>query len=238
VTYWPAALTLVRHGESHGNVANARAYAEKAEHLDLAVNDPSVELSDLGVRQAEALGKRLGDQPATEQPTVVVVSTYVRAQQTADHVLATAGLEHLPRVTDERLRDREQGLLDRLTWYGVRRLYPEEAERRAYLGKFWYRPPGGESWADVALRIRHAIRDIGSDYADERVLVVSHDVPILMARYVLESLTPQAAVELSGQVVNCGMTTYTRGDSRLVLEVFNDATPVEEDADAAVTAHE
>jgi len=238
VTSWPAALTLVRHGESLGNVANERAYATKAEDLDLAVNDPSVELSDLGVRQAEALGKRLADLPAREQPTVAVVSTYVRAQQTADHVLGTAGLERLPRVSDERLRDREQGLLDRLTWYGVRRRYPEEADRRAYLGKFWYRPPGGESWADVALRIRHALRDIRCDHAGERVLVVSHDVPILMARYVLESLTPQQAVELSGRVVNCGMTVYRRSRSGLELEVFNDATPVEDDPEAAVTAHE
>src|SRR5690349_11381361 len=89
VTSWPAVLTLVRHGESLGNVANDQAYATKAESLDLAVNDPSVELSDRGVRQAQALGKRLGDLPAREQPTVVVVSSYVRAQQTADHVLAT-----------------------------------------------------------------------------------------------------------------------------------------------------
>jgi 2,3-bisphosphoglycerate-dependent phosphoglycerate mutase len=238
VSSWPAMLTLVRHGESLGNVANERAYAAKSEDLDLAVNDPSVELSDLGVRQAEALGKRLGDLPATEQPTVVVVSTYVRAQQTTDHVLATAGLEHLPRVADERLRDREQGLLDRLTWYGVRRRYPEEADRRAYLGKFWYRPPGGESWADVALRVRHALRDIRADHAGERVLLVSHDVPILMIRYVLESLTPQEAVELSGQVVNCGMTVYRRVGKGLALQVFNDPTPVEEDDDATVTAHE
>src|SRR4051812_8268533 len=136
-------LTLVRHGESLGNVANERAYAAKAEDLDLAVNDPSVELSDLGVRQAEALGKRIGDLAETEQPTVVVVSTYVRAQQTADHVLATAGLEHLPRVADERLRDREQGLLDRLTWYGVRRHYPEEAERRGGSRHVLLPPPPG-----------------------------------------------------------------------------------------------
>ena len=92
MTSWPAALTLVRHGESLGNVANERAYASKAEQLDLAVNDPSVELSDLGVRQAQALGKRLGDLPSAEEPKAVVVSTYLRAQQTADHVLATAGL--------------------------------------------------------------------------------------------------------------------------------------------------
>lgn len=237
MTRWPDTLTLVRHGESIGNVANERAYATKAERLDLAVNDPSVELSDLGVRQARALGKRLGDLPPDEQPTTVVVSSYVRAQQTADHVLATAGLEHVPRDTDERLRDREQGLLDRLTWYGVRELYPEEAERRSYLGKFWYRPPGGESWADVALRMRHLLRDVRADYGGERVLVVSHDVPILLARYVLESLTPEQAVALSGQVVNCGMTVFRRDGGSLRLETFNDATPVEDD-DALVTAHE
>ena len=238
MTRWPETLTLVRHGESIGNVANERAYATKAERLDLAVNDPSVELSDLGVRQARALGKRLGDLPPDEQPTTLVVSSYVRAQQTADHVLATAGLEHLPREMDERLRDREQGLLDRLTWYGVSELYPEEAERRAYLGKFWYRPPGGESWADVALRMRHLLRDVRADYADERVLVVSHDVPILLARYVLESLTPEQVVALSGQVVNCGMTVFRRDGDGLRLQTFNDATPVEDDADALVTAHE
>ena len=238
MTRWPDTLTLVRHGESLGNVANDRAYAAKAERLELAVNDPSVELSDLGVRQARALGKRLGDLSPHEQPTVVVVSSYERARQTADHMLATAGLEHLPRETDERLRDREQGILDRLTWYGVRRHYPEEAERRAYLGKFWYRPPGGESWADVALRIRDVLRDIRAAHVGEQVLVVSHDVPILLARYVLDRLTPEAAVALSGQVVNCGMTVYRRDGDRMQLDVFNDATPVEEDTDAAVTAHE
>jgi broad specificity phosphatase PhoE len=238
VTLWPSALLLVRHGESLGNVANERAYADHAERLDINVNDPSVELSGLGVRQARALGKRLADLPLDEQPTAVLASPYVRAQQTADVVLATAGLEHLPRAADERLRDREQGVLDRLTSYGIRAHFPEEAQRRSYLGKFWYRPPGGESWADVAQRIRESLRDMRSDYAGERLLVVSHDVPILLTRYVLEHLTPEQAVGLSRQVVNCGLTVYTRDGDRMRLEVFNDATPVEEDAEAVVTAHE
>ena len=63
-------------------------------------------------------------------------------------------------------------------------------------------------------------------------------VDLSMTRYVIESLTPQEAVVLSGQVVNCGMTAYTRAESGLQLAVFNDATPVEDDAGATVTAHE
>lgn len=235
---WPETLTLVRHGESLGNVANAEAYAADADRLDLTVNDSSVELSDLGVRQARALGERIGQLEPAERPTVLVVSAYVRAQQTADHLVDAAGLDDVVRVADERLRDREQGILDRLTGRGIRAEYPAEAERRDYLGKFWYRPPGGESWADVAFRMRAVLRDIGTDFADERVLVVTHDVPILLARYVLEGLTTDEAVGLSRQIVNCGMTTYRRGGSGMWLEKFNDATPVEDDDDAEVTAHE
>jgi probable phosphoglycerate mutase len=235
---WPETLVLVRHGESVGNVANAAAYASRADRLDLSVNDPSVELSDLGVTQATALGERLRELPAAQRPTVAVVSSYVRAQQTADHVLATAGLDGITRLADERLRDREQGILDRLTGRGVRAHYPEEADRRDYLGKFWYRPPGGESWADVAQRIRDVVRDLRTDYAGERVLVITHDVPIVLARYVLEGLTTDEAVALSRTIVNCGMTTYCRDGDAMRLVTFNDATPVASDDEATVTAHD
>ena len=56
--------------------------------------------------------------------------------------------------TDERLRERDFGAFDGMTGAGIREQYPDEAKRRDLLGKFYYRPPGGESWADVALRIR------------------------------------------------------------------------------------
>jgi broad specificity phosphatase PhoE len=230
---------LVRHGESLGNIANTHAYAAGADRLDISVNDPSVELSDLGVRQAQALGARLAQLSSEERPTVVLESSYVRARQTADHVITVAGLDGVTRVTDERLRDREQGILDRLTGRGVRAEFPDVADRRDYLGKFWYRPPGGESWADVALRIRAVLRDMRLDHPDERVLVVTHDVPILLTRYVIEELSTEVVTALSRQVVNCGMTTYQRGsDGRLELSSYNDATPVAEDESAEATAHE
>ena len=61
---------------------------------------------------------------------------------------------------DERLRDRELGVLDRLTRRGVEARHPEEAELRRRLGKFYHRPAGGESWADIALRVRTALADL------------------------------------------------------------------------------
>ena len=235
---WPAALWLVRHGESDGNVANAFARRNHALRLELDVNDIDVPLSQLGRQQAVALGKWFADGDTAQQPTVAVVSPYIRARQTAEIVLETARMAGIPVVYDERFRDREQGVIDRLTGAGLRDAYPEEAKRRDYLGKFWYRPMGGESWADVALRVRAALLELRLAMPDERVLVVSHDVPILIVRYVLERLSAADVAALSGRLPNCSLTRYERDGDKLRLDAFADATPLEEDAEAVVTAHE
>ena len=90
---WPASLWVVRHGESAGNVARDAAEAEGLERLDLSHRDVDVPLSDLGRRQAAALGRWTAQQPADERPTVVWSSPYVRARQSAEIALETAGLD-------------------------------------------------------------------------------------------------------------------------------------------------
>src|SRR5687768_8549943 len=66
---WPESLWIVRHGESSGNVARDRAEAEQLEVIDIAERDVDVPLSDLGKRQAEALGHWTAEQPEDERPT-------------------------------------------------------------------------------------------------------------------------------------------------------------------------
>ena len=89
---------------------------------------------------------------------MVLASTYLRAQQTATAIVEAGGLRGAisRSVVDERLREREFGILDRLTRAGIESRYPEQAEARRRLGKFYHRPPGGESWCDVILRLRSA----------------------------------------------------------------------------------
>jgi broad specificity phosphatase PhoE len=149
----PATLDLVRHAESEGNLADLRAHEAGAAELVLAARDADVELSAGGLRQAEALGRWIAGLPADRAPQVVMASPYRRARQTAEAAIAGGDLG-LPLLLDERLRERELGVFDGLTAIGIRARYPEEAHRRARLGKFYYRPPGGESWTDVALRVR------------------------------------------------------------------------------------
>jgi broad specificity phosphatase PhoE len=228
-------LLLVRHGESEANVAAAQADAAGALRIAVPARDADVALSAVGVDQAEALGRRLRDLPADEAPQALWVSTYRRARSTAEHALAVAGLD-LPTVVDERLRDRELGILDTLTWRGVEQLHPEEAERRAFLGKYYHRPPGGESWADVQLRVRSVLRDIEAAGV-ERVLVVSHDAVVLILRAVLEGIGEADLLELSrtDPVRNASVTREVRQDGRWVAAPVNDISHLE--GEAPVTEH-
>lgn len=236
---WPSALWLVRHGESIGNVANTEARQAQALRLDVDASDSEIGLTEVGAGQAEALGRWMAELPSGELPTQLVVSPYIRTRETARLLIEAAGLHHLPVSVDERLRDREQGVLDRLTGAGFRDKYPEEAVRRDYVGKFWYRPSGGESWADVALRVRAVLLELRLTMPDERILVVTHDVVILVVRYILERLAPVEATQWSGQLANCSLTTFRRaadGDG-MVLERFNDVTALQRSA-TSVTAHD
>jgi broad specificity phosphatase PhoE len=214
---------VVRHGESAGNVARDTAERDRLERIVLDTRDVDVPLSDLGKGQAAALGTWMAERPAEEQPTVVWVSPYVRAMQTAEIALSTAELD-LPLVVDERLREREFGVLDGLTRRGIEVQWPQEAARRTAIGKFYHRPPGGESWTDALLRVRSAVADMRRDCADQRVLVVAHQVVVLLARYVVECMTEQQILEIDkqGDVANCAVTSYVAGSDGLELERYND----------------
>jgi len=216
----PARLWVVRHGESAGNIARERAEAARLDRIDLQHRDVDVPLSDNGEQQAAALGRYL--RTLDEPPTVLWTSPYVRAEQTASIALAQAGLD-LPRVVDERLREREFGVLDGLTGQGIRALFPDEAERRSKIGKFYHRPPGGESWSDVLLRLRAALADLSHQAQGERVLLVAHQVVVLLVRYVLEQMTETQimAIDRQADVANCSVTAYGAQDGRLVLESYN-----------------
>jgi broad specificity phosphatase PhoE len=220
----PCVLTLVRHGESIGNVAREAAEGNSAEVIAVQYRDADVPLSPLGQDQSRALGEWLASLAPAEQPQHIWSSNYLRAWQTADIARAVAGLGARI-LTDERLRDRELGILDRLTRRGVEARYPQEAERKRWLGKMYYRPPGGESWADVALRLRSALAEIDRLDQPWRVMLVAHEAVVLLARYVCEHLDEGQLMQIArvGPVGNASVTILTRqpGESLFTVEVFN-----------------
>jgi len=241
---WPQRVWIVRHGQSAGNVARDRAYATAEPLIDVATRDMDTPLSELGERQAAALGRWFGALPADEQPTVLLCSPYVRAVETAEIVLDGAGIarERLAIQRDERLREKEFGVLDRLTKVGIRQKYPELSDQRAHVGKFYFRPPGGESWCDVILRLRSVLDTITREYRRERVLIVGHQVIVNCLRYLLERMSEAQilAVDRDADVPNCSVTTYEFDPDagragKLVRRLVNFVAPLEA-AGAPVTA--
>ena len=217
-------LWLVRHGESVGNVAASAAQAAGANIIEVGMRDADVPLTGTGQVQAEALGRWLGSLSTAVAPEAVWSSPYRRALETANVAVSSAGLRLVPRI-DERLRDRELGILDLLTPGGVAALQPGEAQRRQWLGKFYYRPPGGESWADLALRVRSILLDLERPQVPARVLLVCHDALILIFRYVCEEMLEADLLSLAaaGSVSNASVTRLVRpeGQVRWTADAFN-----------------
>jgi broad specificity phosphatase PhoE len=218
-----AQLLLVRHGESQGNVAATIAHETGAHVIPVPARDADVELSETGREQALALGRLLAGYP-DESRAVVWSSPYLRARQTAE-LAVTAGGWQTTVLVDERLRDRELGILDMLTSLGVEARLPEEAERRRWLGKFYYRPPGGESWADVALRLRSLLADLDRRHPGQSVMLVCHDAVILLIRYILEGLTEREILDVAAAstILNASVSRFVRPDGTgpWQLESFN-----------------
>ena len=248
---WPARLWVVRHGQSAGNVARDAADLGAHERIAIEGRDVDVPLSPLGERQARALGRWYAAQDETERPDVLLASPYLRAQSTAKLFRAEGGaLPDEPICGDERLREKEFGILDGLTTSGVASLQPEQAEFRRMLGKFYHRPPGGESWCDVILRLRSLMDTVSLHYAERRVMIFAHQVVVLCLRYIVENMDEERilAIDREGDVANCAVTEYcfdpqAGKNGNLLLARYNFTVPVEEqdvpvttDPDPAVAA--
>ena len=230
---WPALLWIARHGQSAGNVARDAAEAAGQVLIDVEFRDIDTPLSDLGVEQSRALGRGFTQLPGHERPQVVLCSPYVRARDTAQLLMEAAGWQagHDVRLrVDERLREKEFGILDRLTKHGIRARYPDLHAQRSHVGKFYFRPPGGESWCDVILRLRSLTEMITREHGGERVLVVAHQVIVNCMRYLVENLDEARILEIDSlaDVPNCGITSYRldAAGGRLVPDLVNFIAPL------------
>ncbi|MFK8024831.1 MAG: histidine phosphatase family protein [Ilumatobacter sp.] len=150
-----ARVVLIRHGQSASNAGGW-----------LSGLDTCGGLTDLGVRQAEALRDRLAAD-MTLAPDRVLVSTMRRAVHTAEIIAAPT--DHEPEQFAD-LIERTSGEAEGLTI----------AEYTAKYGKppwtDWENPlsPGGESGEEFSGRVRSALNRVASEAMGSTVWVVCH----------------------------------------------------------------
>jgi ribonuclease H / adenosylcobalamin/alpha-ribazole phosphatase len=196
----PTVTLLLRHGQTPMSVQ--KRYAGLSD----------VPLTEVGVQQAAAAGKRL----ASVGLTAIVTSPLARAVRTAEQVAAATGA---PVEADEGFRETDFGAWDGLTFAEVRERWP--AELTAWLADPAVAPPGGESLTDVSARVDSALRRVLAGHQGRTVLIVSHVTPIktLVAAALLAP--PLALYRMHLDVAAlCQVDWYADGPA--VLRSFND----------------
>ncbi|MFD8935820.1 histidine phosphatase family protein [Streptomyces sp. NPDC059578] len=218
-----ADLWAVRHGQSTANLAFAAAEAAGST-APVPGRDRDVPLSDLGAAQAEALGDWLAGRAPGAGPDLVVCSPFARARETWQAMAERAAALGTPRpdvLVDERLRDREMGVFELHPPAALRARSPQEAERRELLGEWCYRPPGGEAFTDVAVRVGQFLTDLGRAAPGRRVLVVAHDGVVIALRHVLAGIGATAPEQLP-PVPNASLSHWSGDGDRLRLSAWGD----------------
>ena len=224
---WPALLVVMRHAQSEANLHRERL--ERADspetHVHIATRDVDVPLTDEGRRQAAETGRDLASRYGSFDG--VYVSPYRRTRDTAGLVVAALA-PRPPLIVEERVREREFGVLEGLTRRGVRELHPQEVERKLKVGKYYYRPPGGESYPDVNLRVHSFLGTLVREHAAQRILVVTHSVVVLSFRRLLERLDEDKVLDLDrhDEPKNASLSVYASvagetGGSGLALQEWN-----------------
>ena len=177
-------VIAIRHAESIRNALKKGGAPLTTEQLKAgAASAPDwlIPLSENGVKQAtelsehlrakiSGLGLNLLDSPGS---LTLCTSGFLRCEQTAE--LATKHISsalHSDRVRDIRLRERDAGYAyDMLqSEYDVQFSYTKQHQE--LLGDFFYRPPGGESLADVYNRLSLFFHDLALNFPNKRNLII------------------------------------------------------------------
>ncbi len=186
-----SSLTAVRHGEADA-AAPVGTDPEDGPRPWPNAHDAELALTERGRVQAVAVGRRLAGH--WNDSATVWVSPYLRARQTADLALAELGCPgRAGYVVDERLRERESG-------GRALQVLPEPGQATTRtLACFYDRPPGGEAWTDVILRLRAWLADLDRLAHGRPVVVFAHHQVILLLRHILQDIPDREFLAMIGR---------------------------------------
>ena len=210
----PKDLILLRHGQSEGNLTRKNFEETGSEHFFsdefLGLHESQYMLTDLGIRQAKQAGEWLHNN-GFDKFDRYYVSNNTRAMQTAAHL----DLPDASWYQDFNLRERDGGLFNVIP-PSKRDSDYQDQQKFYHTQPFLFRPPQGESIADVTQRINKVLDTLSRECDGKRVIATCHGHVMRTFRIMLERMPLIKANEyLIGQeqwarVPNCSIIHYTR----------------------------
>jgi 2,3-bisphosphoglycerate-dependent phosphoglycerate mutase len=195
-------LFVARHGETEWNLLG-----REMGHLDSS-------LTDRGLRQAEALARRLAGLGIDR----VYASDLERARRTAEIIAAACKVDLL---VDPALRERNMGIFQGLTRAEIMERFPEE--HRAFgTGDVEYVIPEGESARQRTDRSVTALTGIAMRHPDGRIAVVTHAGFLLGFFQHVLAMSPGESWRFRRH--NASLSVFGYRDRRWHLESWNDTS--------------
>ncbi len=209
----PIDLVLVRHGTSEGNAA--KRLSEKGDHSAFSLlhgrHTSSFRLTEQGRKQAIAAGHWMQDHLGRFDR--FYTSEYSRAMETAG-LLRLQGAQW---YCDFYISERDWGDLDIMPENERQKRFSEALKMREVEPFFW-RPPNGESFAQLCLRVDRMLNTLHRECGDKRVVIVCHGEVMWAFRVRLERMSQVRFRELhlskkqEDRIHNCQILHYTRRD--------------------------
>ena len=209
----PLDLYVIRHGESEANViveAGQQGDDSLYTQDNVTVPDRSWRLTATGRKQADCIGRWLvSQQPLFDR---YLVSPYVRTRETA----ATMALPKARWEETRVLRERSWGEISTVTQQYFRDNYPRNWMFKRTDPLYW-RPPAGESIADVAEdRVHNLLTSLNRRSEAESVVAVSHGDFMLSLMLTLEDISDEEFLRRTEapewRITNCTCFHYSRRD--------------------------
>lgn len=198
----PVDLVFVRHGESEGNLCDRLPESSGAREKLGERHTCDFRLTDLGRNQAARAGKIVQEHVGTFHK--MYCSEFVRAVETSAHM----NLPESMFQTDELIREIDvgRGRSSSCQRHGA-------GMKELASGAWWsYKSPtGGETFADMALRLRSFLQHLCDTAAGLKVLVVCHAHTIRAFSALLEDAKGTDYDRLlNWEIPNCHIRWYTR----------------------------
>lgn len=209
----PMDLYVVRHGESEQNTivqAGKKGDYSLFTQETVTVPDRDWRLTATGRQQADCIGKWI----VTQQPLFdkYVCSPFIRTRETA----AIMSLPKARWLENRVVRERSWGEISTRTTEDFKKTYPHNWEFKQSDPLYW-RPPAGESIADVAEnRVHNLLTNLSKTAEAQSVIVVTHGDFMNSLRLVMEDLSDEEFLRREDskewKISNCTCFHYSRRD--------------------------
>jgi len=193
-------IIFLRHGQAENNTKKI-----------LAGRSPGVNLTEIGIQQAEQAGKML----KTLNISTIYSSPIDRALQTAKIVAQHCDLEPL---IDDRLIELDMGKFTMMPYDEIFAKYGN-VFLKFYEGSEEVSENGVETFSKVQKRVFEMVNFVVNQHKNENVVLVTHMDPIKAMIGKVLSLKPEILFELI--IANASLNIFNNNDQKFYLKAIN-----------------